>query len=103
MDQQNLGACTANAAAALIGYFEKKALGHSISASRLFIYKATRNLTGSTGDAGAYLRTTMEALAVFGAPPEDYWPYDGSPESSNKHLIWNRARSVMRSRGISRP
>jgi C1A family cysteine protease len=86
VDQQNLGACTANAAAALIAYFEKKALGHSISASRLFIYKATRNLTGSTGDSGAYLRTTMEALAVFGAPPEDYWPYDGGPESSNKRF-----------------
>lgn len=86
VDQQNLGACTANAAAALVGYFEKKALGRSINASRLFIYKATRNLTGTKGDAGAYLRTTMEALAVFGAPPEDYWPYDGSAEGSNKHF-----------------
>jgi len=86
VDQQDLGACTANAAAALIGYFEKKALGRSINASRLFIYKATRNLTGTAGDTGAYLRTTMEALAVFGAPPEDYWPYDGSAESSTKHF-----------------
>src|ERR1051326_2072793 len=86
VDQQNLGACTANAAAALIGYFEKKALGRSANASRLFIYKAMRNLTGTKGDAGAYLRTTMEALALFGAPPEDYWPYDGSAESSNNHF-----------------
>lgn len=29
-----------------------------------------------TGDTGAYLRTTMQTLATFGAPPEGYWPYD---------------------------
>lgn len=85
-DQQELGACTAHAAAALVGYFEKKALGRTIDVSRMFIYKATRDLTGTSGDAGAYLRTTMEALAVFGAPPENYWPYDGSPAASNKRL-----------------
>jgi len=85
-DQQQLGACTAHAAAGLVGYFEKKALGRSIDLSRLFIYKATRNLTGATGDSGAYLRTTMEALTVFGAPPEPYWPYDGSAEASKRHF-----------------
>jgi C1A family cysteine protease len=82
-DQQQLGSCTAHAAASLIGYFEKKAIGRSIDASRSFIYKTTRNLTGTTGDTGADLRTTMEAVAIFGAPPESYWPYDGSPEGSN--------------------
>lgn len=85
-DQQQLGACTAHAAAGVVGYFEKKSLGRAIDISRLFLYKATRNLAGTTGDSGAYLRTTMEALAVFGAPPENYWPYDGSPEASNKRF-----------------
>ena len=85
-DQQELGACTAHAAAALVGYFEKKALGRTIDVSRLFIYKSTRDLTGTSGDSGAFLRTTMEALAIFGAPPETYWPYDGSPAASNKVL-----------------
>jgi C1A family cysteine protease len=85
-DQQELGACTAHAAAALAGYFEKKASGRTVDVSRLFIYKATRDLTGATGDSGAYLRTTMEALAVFGAPPENYWPYDGRPAASNQRL-----------------
>jgi len=85
-DQQHLGSCTAHAAAGLVGYFERRALGRSTDVSRLFIYKVTRNLTGATGDAGAYLRTTMEALAVFGAPPEAYWPYDGSPEAGNRRF-----------------
>jgi C1A family cysteine protease len=75
-DQGSLGSCTANAAAGVLEYFERSAFGGSIDASRLFIYKATRNLMQQTGDTGAFLRTTMQTLASFGAPPESYWPYD---------------------------
>lgn len=74
-DQGSLDSCTANAAAGLVAYFERRAHRESIPLSRLFVYKATRNLLGQTGDCGAFLRTTMEALALFGAPPEKYWPY----------------------------
>ena len=74
-DQGELGSCTANAGVALIEYFERRAFGRHLDASRLFVYKATRNLMHVTGDTGAYLRTTMKALACFGAPPEAYWPY----------------------------
>jgi C1A family cysteine protease len=28
-----------------------------------------------TGDTGAFLRSTMGAMALFGVPPEEYWPY----------------------------
>ncbi len=42
---------------------------------RLFLYKATRELLHWTGDTGAYLRSTIGALALFGVPPEEYWPY----------------------------
>jgi C1A family cysteine protease len=75
-DQQNIGSCTANAAAGLVEYFERKVFGNHIDASRLFIYKTTRDLLGWTGDTGAYLRSTMEALVLLGAPPERYWTYD---------------------------
>jgi C1A family cysteine protease len=75
-DQQNIGSCTANAAVGLYEYFERRAFGKHIDASRLFVYKTTRDLLGWTGDTGAYLRSTMEALALLGAPPESYWPYD---------------------------
>jgi C1A family cysteine protease len=74
-DQGALGSCTANAGVAILEYFERRAFGNHIDASRLFLYKATRNLLNWTGDTGAYLRTTMEALTVFGVPPEKYWPY----------------------------
>jgi C1A family cysteine protease len=74
-NQGNLGSCTANAGAGLVEYFERRAFGKYIDASRLFLYKATRDLMKATGDTGAYLRTTMQALATFGVPPEKYWPY----------------------------
>ena len=75
-DQGTLGSCTANAGVGLVEYFERKAFGRHIDASRLFLYKVTRNLLRLTGDTGAYLRSTMGAMRLFGVPPEEYWEYD---------------------------
>jgi C1A family cysteine protease len=75
-DQGTIGSCTANAGVGLVEYFERKAFGNHIDASRLFLYKVTRGLLHWTGDTGAFLRTTMGALKCFGVPPEEYWPYD---------------------------
>lgn len=74
-DQRMLGSCTAHAGVGIIEYYERKAFGKHIDASRLFLYKVTRNLMKMKGDTGAYLRTTMGAMVLFGVPPEDYWPY----------------------------
>lgn len=74
-NQQDLGSCTANAAVGVVEYYERRAFGRHIDASRLFVYKTTRNLMGVVGDTGAWLRTTMGAMALCGAPPERYWPY----------------------------
>ncbi len=74
-DQGELGSCTANAGVGLFEYFEKKASSSHIDASRLFLYKTTRNLLGWTGDTGAYLRTTAASMLLFGVPPEKYYPY----------------------------
>ncbi len=84
--QGALGSCTANAAAGLLEYFQIRAHGRYTDTSRMFIYKATRTLLGWFGDTGAYLRTTMEALTLFGAPPERYFPYDGSDASVNPRV-----------------
>ena len=75
-NQVQLGSCTANAGVGLFEYFERRAYGKYVDASRLFLYKATRDLMQVTGDTGAYIRSTMGAMAVFGVPPEKYWPYD---------------------------
>lgn len=74
-NQGSLGSCTANAGVGIVEYFEKRSFGKHIDASRLFLYKVTRNLLHWTGDTGAFLRTTMSGLVLFGVPPEEYWPY----------------------------
>lgn len=75
-DQESLGSCTAQAGVGLMEFFQIYIYGRHIDASRLFLYKATRNLLNWSGDTGAYLRSTMGAMRLFGAPPEKYWPYD---------------------------
>jgi C1A family cysteine protease len=75
-NQGTLGSCTANAGVGLLEYFERKSFGKHIDASRLFLYKVTRDLMQVTGDTGAYIRNTLGAIALFGVPPEKYWPYD---------------------------
>jgi C1A family cysteine protease len=74
-DQGEIGSCTAHAGVGVVEYFEKRAVGKHIDASRLFLYKVTRNLMNMSGDTGAFLRTTMEAMVLFGVPPEEYWRY----------------------------
>lgn len=74
-DQGDLGSCTANAGVGLLEYFQRRAFGRHLDASRLFLYKVSRNLLNWTGDEGAFLRTTMKAMVLFGVPPESYWPY----------------------------
>ena len=75
-NQGSIGSCTAHAAASLVEYYERKAFGKHIDVSRLFLYKVSRNLLNWTGDTGAFLRTAMAALRLYGAPPETYWPYN---------------------------
>jgi C1A family cysteine protease len=75
-DQDRLGSCTAHAGVGIVEYFERRAFNKHIDASRLFLYKVTRNLLNWHGDTGAFLRTTMEAMVLFGVPPEEYWKYN---------------------------
>ena len=74
-DQGSIGSCTAQAVVGLLEYYERRAFGKHIDASRLFSYKTSRRLANLTGDSGSYLRTTLAALTLFGVPPEKYWPY----------------------------
>lgn len=74
-DQRDLGSCAAQAGVALLEYFERRASGSHIDASRLFVYKIARNLIHLKRDTGTTMRSVMGALALVGAPPEDLYPY----------------------------
>ena len=75
-DQGNIGSCTAQAVCGLVEYLQRSLEGEHLEASRIFLYKATRSLLGWTGDTGAFVRSTIKALRLFGVPPEEFWPYD---------------------------
>ena len=83
-NQGMIGSCTAHAGVGIIEYYERKSFGRHIDASHLFLYKVTRNLMKMKGDTGAYLRTTMGAMVLFGVPPEDYWPYSDKEKEFDK-------------------
>jgi C1A family cysteine protease len=74
-NQLGIGSCTAQAGVGLLEYFERRAFGKHTEASRLFLYKVTRRLMKLEGDSGAFLRGTIGAMALFGVPPEEFWPY----------------------------
>lgn len=77
-DQGRIGSCTAQAVVGALEYFERKTRGHHVDASRLFLYRATRRYLGweGRGDTGAFVRSAMKALRLFGTVPEAYWPYE---------------------------
>ena len=85
-DQGHLGSWTANAGVGMYEYMENKARGKYIDGSRLFLYKATRLLMGQEGigDSGAYIRTTLGAIRLFGIPYEQFWQYTDDPERFDK-------------------
>lgn len=74
-DQGEIGSCTAQAVIGLVEYLMRSGGSQPMDMSRMFLYKVSRRLLGWTGDTGAYLRTTIKAMALFGVPPEFEWPY----------------------------
>ncbi len=76
-DQEDLGSCTAQAAAGLAQFTMKKTGRKWFVPSRLAIYYWTRELEGTvTEDAGASLQDTMKVLINRGTPHESIWWYN---------------------------
>ncbi|HRC85180.1 MAG TPA: C1 family peptidase [Thermoanaerobaculia bacterium] len=73
--QGGFNTCTSHVVATLVEYFQRKVYGKNFEASRLFLYKVTKNLLQKEGNVGVYIRQTMGALKLLGVPPERYWPY----------------------------
>jgi len=105
-DQMEFPSCTANSSADVWEAYEimgkvegGMSLGAAINGtpdlSRMFLWWCGRNLIDppKTRDPsfGCYNRLIMDALARYGAPPEELWPYDDAPVGAK-----NEPRSIVR-------
>jgi C1A family cysteine protease len=73
--QGTYNTCTAHAVTSLVQFLENRMWHRSTAASRLFLYKITKNLIQEKGDQPVFIRQTFGALTLVGVPPEEYWPY----------------------------
>lgn len=79
LDQGRLGSCVAQAALQAIRIRDQieRVNAEPPLGSRLFLYYLSRATHHATGyDTGTNYRSAFGALARFGVPPEDAWPYD---------------------------
>lgn len=74
-DQGSLNACTAFSGIALVEYWHRRNFNRYEELSPLFLYKVARELMQRSGDTGASIQATMQAITLFGIPPEDFWSY----------------------------
>lgn len=83
--QGNFNTCTAHVAVEMVELMERKAHGQLVEGSRLFLYKAVKNLLHEVGNVPVHLRQTLGALELVGLPPEKFWPYlnPGTYEAPN--------------------
>ena len=77
-NQGAYGSCAAHAGTGEFEYLENKVTKTYTERSRMFLYKEARDLDGSTGDVGTYLRSVAKVMADMGLPPESIWPYTSS-------------------------
>jgi C1A family cysteine protease len=75
-DQGSLNSCTAHAGVAMLEYFARQYANDPEALSIPFLYKATRNLTNSSGNVGTSPRETMRTMVSVGIPPARFWPVD---------------------------
>jgi len=75
-NQGKTSSCTAHAGTSMMEYFQIKNYNKYINGSRLFLYYTSRKMAHIKTDRGAYIRSTMGAMAMFGICEEEYWRFD---------------------------
>lgn len=89
-NQHDYQACSAHVGVALIENFiarchpELSTPSPALRFSSRFLYRVTRVLNNQGDlDSGATLRDTLKAMMLFGLPPEDYWAWKPTSETSH--------------------
>ena len=77
--QDPLGSCVACGTTSAVEYVAIRDQHSLVELSRLWVYYATRvwiEHSAPTDDCGCEIRNAIKALARYGVPAEDAWPYD---------------------------
>jgi C1A family cysteine protease len=97
-DQGHINSSTAQACVDLVQYFDRRALGRTVRLSKLFVYQATQQLLGISGNNSVDMRSTFKAIIAFGIPYEQFWPYDltklNDEPAAFLYAVSDRYRSV---------
>jgi len=97
-DQGPINSSTAQACVDLVQYFDRRSQGRTVQLSKLFVYQATQQLLGMSGNNAVDLRSTLKAIVAFGIPHEQHWPYDPSKINDEPaaflYAVSDRYRSV---------
>lgn len=83
--QENIACCTA-CATLLAAEIYMAQSNTSMYLSRLYLYYMTRKLQGRLNQHGAELKSTMEALSLYGSPPEKFWPFQPAHADKEPHI-----------------
>ena len=89
-DQGDLGSCTAQATAGMLGHLTND-LGYGVELfSRLFMYGNARSWSRS--DDGAMLRDVIKGVDRYGVPMETMWPHDLNRwQDKPPQAVWDAA------------
>jgi len=60
-----------------------------------FLWKVTRNLSGTRGNVGTRPRDAMKALALYGVPPNSFWNRTNSVDLEPGAFVYGRADNLV--------
>ena len=100
-DQKSLGCCGGMAGKRSLEFSDLKTFGSYTQVSPLFIYKMARFKAGLQGDSGVNLRNIMGALAMYGAPSEESWPFTDDPNKFDLMPDWTVGAEADKYRAIN--
>jgi len=63
--------------------------------SSSFLWKVTRNLSGTPGNSGTRPRDAMKALAIYGVPPNSFWDRTNAIDLEPGAFVYGRADNLV--------
>lgn len=107
-NQGHLGSCVGHAVTSAMEYTLNKGKRYHLEYSRMFVWYYARMFQGwQDKNEGCYIRDAFKAIAMYGCPIEDLWPYDQNnmavepDKTAQENAKLNKLSSYMLCQGLS--